>query len=419
MLSDPDAPTIRPDEFRPDVAVVGGGPGGLRAAEVAASRGASVVVFDAKASVGRKFLVAGRGGLNLTKSESPDQFLAHYRGPDPAHWKALLEDFDPTALREWAGGLGVETFVASTGRVYPREMKAAPLLRRWVHRLRTAGVRFALHHRWVGLRQDDGWVLDFETPTGPVSVGARSVVLALGGGSWSMTGSDGRWVADLIRCGVAVAPLEPANCGWETRWPHAFLAEAEGLPLKNLTVTAGNEQARGELIITRYGLEGGPIYQLGAALRTMDQPTVTLDLKPGVSETDLVRKLGLIRKNFAREARTRWRLSNAAAALLDHFAPASARDSAEALARWIKAVRIELACPRPIDEAISSAGGVCWSGLDAQLMLRACPGVFCAGEMIDWEAPTGGYLMQGCFATGARAGLAASDWATRRSAHDS
>lgn len=397
---------------RPGLAIVGGGPAGLRAAEVAAAAGAAVTLFDAKSSVGRKFLVAGKGGLNITKAEPLEKFLAHYGGPGfPRNtWNRIITDFPPEALREWAAGLGVETFAASTGRVYPREMKAAPLLRRWVQRLRTAGVHFALRHRWVGVEAGDPLTLKFQTPAGIVEHPAAAVVLAMGGGSWPETGSDGGWVDHLRANGVEVAPLEPANCGWEVDWPESAVLRAEGQPLKNITVTADGQTAAGELMITRYGLEGGALYQLGAVLRAMPKPQLSIDLKPGVETGSLVRKLGLIRRNFVSEACARWRLGEAASVLLETQNP----DSAEATAALAKAFPVTLLKPRPIAEAISSAGGVRWPALDDQLMIRALPGVFCAGEMIDWEAPTGGYLMQGCFASGTHAGEAAARWRDAR-----
>lgn len=399
-----------------DIAIIGGGPAGLRAAEVASAEGAAVTVFDAKASVGRKFLVAGRGGLNLTKSEPLEIFLRSYEGPGLSAdaWSTLLTAFDPAALRTWAAGLGVETFAASTGRVYPREMKAAPLLRRWVQRLRSQGVHFALHHRWTGLHREDGNIrLDFSTPDGPRSVHPRAVILAMGGGSWPQTGSDAAWIPPLQRAGIAVTPLQPANCGWEVAWPDDLLAEAEGQPLKNLLVCAGDCRVRGELVITRHGLEGGAIYALGPVLRAENTPALTIDFKPDVPVPDLVRKLGPLRRNFLPEARSRWRLGAGAFALLRFFAPPEAHTSAEALVRTVKSLTIPLLRPRPLAEAISSAGGVAWRELDGNLMLHRHPGVFCAGEMIDWEAPTGGYLMQACFATGTWAGRSARAWAGR------
>jgi hypothetical protein len=318
-------------------------------------------------------------------------------------WSSLIDDFDSAALRAWAEGLGVETFAASTGRVYPRELKAAPLLRRWVQRLRDLGVRFVLHHRWAGLRREERWSLQFEAGGKVETYQADAVILALGGGSWPETGSTGDWTGILERLGVTVAPLQPANCGWEVAWPAEMLSTVEGQPLKNIVARAGAAVARGELLITRYGLEGGAIYQLGAALRALPTPELAIDLKPDNTVAQLVAKLGPIQRNFLAEAGQRWRLSAAAQAILAIGAPADGVDSAEALAEVAKNCRLGLTQPRPIAEAISSAGGVSWNELDDTLMIRRLPGVFVAGEMIDWEAPTGGYLLQGCFATGTRA----------------
>ncbi|HEY8898985.1 MAG TPA: TIGR03862 family flavoprotein [Chthoniobacterales bacterium] len=392
------------------IAVIGGGPAGLRAAEIAAEGGAAVTVFDAKASVGRKFLVAGGGGLNLTKSEPTERFAARYSGPEmPANfWPALIAEFGPEDLRAWAAGLGVETFEASTGRVYPREMKAAPLLRGWVQRLRRAGVRFAMHHRFVGWNADGA--LEFATPDGPRAVKADATILALGGGSWPETGSDGDWVAALEARGIAVAPLRPANCGWAVAWLAEVLAVAEGRPLKNVGGRAGDAAVRGELMVTRHGLEGGAIYALGAALRAMDRPELVIDFKPDVSAEDLVRKMGPARRNWIAEARQRWRLDDATAAIFATHPDAAMWNAAADVAAAVKNFPVALLGPRPLAEAISSAGGVRWSELDETLMLRRMPGVFAAGEMIDWEAPTGGYLMQGAFATGRRAAQGALRW---------
>ena len=420
------------------IAIIGGGPAGLRAAEVAATQGATVTLYDAKPSVGRKFLVAGRGGLNLTHSEPGEAFATRYSGPGtPVNfWPSVLADFDAEAMRAWAAGLGVETFVGTSGRIFPREMKAAPLLRRWVERLRKLGVHFASRHRWTGLRPAHPvmeeerrihaaapatspalphkcgvpgarWQLDFQVEGEFRTCEADAVILALGGGSWPETGSDGGWVKILEQLGVAVAPLVPANCGWELRWPTALLAEVEGKQLKNITARAGATTAVGELMITRYGLEGGAIYQLGPALRAMAELELVIDLKPSFTADQLVAKLGMVRRNFLAEARSRWRLSDAAFAILKHLAAPDAFNSAAALAAGTKECRLRLTGPRPLTEVISSAGGVCWSELDESLMLRRLPGVFVAGEMIDWEAPTGGSLMQGCFATATRAAQAA------------
>ena len=382
----------------------------MRAAEVSAAAGLSVTLFDAKPSVGRKFLVAGRGGLNLTHAESRERFTTRYGGgeaPD-GRWASLLADFDADASRAWASGLGVETFVATTGRVYPREMKAAPLLRRWVRRLRESGVTFALRHRWTGLRQGANLELEFATDGEFRVHSARAVVLALGGGSWPETGSDGAWVSALEKLGVGVSPLLASNCGWDAAWSEAVLARAEGKPLKNIVARAGDAVAVGELLVTRNGLEGGAIYQLGPSLRAMPEPAIEIDFKPTHPVGDLVRKLGNCPRNFLTEARARWRLPESVCAILE-FAHGPF-DNAESLSRFTKACRIPLKGSRPIAEAISSAGGVRWSELDATLMLKRLPGVFVAGEMMDWDAPTGGYLMQGCFATGTRAAHGAVEW---------
>lgn len=393
------------------LAIIGGGPAGLRAAEVAAAAGVSVTVYEAKASVGRKFLVAGKGGLNLTNAEPREPFAARYSaGP----WPQLLAECDTAALRAWAARLGVETFVASSGRVYPQQMKAAPLLRRWVHELRAAGVHFAAHHRWTGMKAGAPVALDFTTPEGARTIVADAVVLALGGASWPETGSDGAWTATLEKLGVHVAPLVPANCGWEVAWPADVLARAEGRPLKNIVARAGGAEARGELLITRYGLEGGAIYALGAALRSMPEPEIVIDLKPALTAAQLVGKLPPSERLTFLEAARCWRLDAASTALLRMTAPAFA--PAAEMAAAVKACRLRLDGSRPIAEAISTAGGVKWAELDEALMLRALPGVFVAGEMIDWEAPTGGYLIQGCMATGARAGRGAVEWLSAQGA---
>ena len=391
------------------IAIIGGGPAGLRAAEVAAGGGASVTLFDAMPSVGRKFLVAGRGGLNLTHAGARAGFATHYSGSEEA-WPSLLADFDCDALRAWADGLGVETFAASTGRVYPRELKAAPLLRRWVHRLRELGVRFAMRHRWVGIEPGTPLRLDFLVEGKESSSVADAAILALGGGSWPVTGSDGGWCSALERLGIGIAPLVPANCGWELPWPREVLAAVEGQPLKSIAVRAGGVEVKGELLVTAYGLEGGAIYQLGPALRAMAEPAIAIDFKPHSTVAQLVAKMGPARRNFLAEARARWRLSDVAFSILSHLPARVEWPSSEALAAEVKGCTLRLTGPRPLAEAISSAGGVRWGEVDAGLMLRALPGVFVAGEMIDWEAPTGGYLIQGCMATGTRAARAALAW---------
>lgn len=390
------------------IAVIGGGPAGLRAAEVAATAGAEVTVYEAKPSVGRKLLVAGRGGLNLTHGEEFARFVTRYSGPGqaPGFWERVIGDFTPADLRDWAAGLGIETFQQRTGRVYPREMKAAPLLRRWVERLRGLGVAFEMNHRWTGLHPGSPHRLEFRNHDESRTSTADAVILALGGASWPVTGSDGNWVEILTRLGIGTHPLEPANCGWETPWSSAILAAAEGQPLKNLVVRTGDMEAKGELMVTAYGLEGGAIYQLGAALRAMPRPLLHIDFKPTFTVDELVRKLPPLRGDIAVTLEDRWKLSAAASAILCDELPPGTRP--EAIAALAKHFPVPLHAPRPIAEAISSAGGVRWDELDEKLMLRKIPGVFAAGEMIDWEAPTGGYLMQGCFATGSLAGRAAA-----------
>ncbi len=388
--------------------MIGGGPAGLRAAEVAASGGLQVTLYDGKPSVGRKFLVAGKGGLNLTHGEPLERFVTRYSGPDqPAEiWDRLIDGFDPAALRSWAAELGVETFQATSGRVYPQALKAAPLLRRWLDRLRGLGVRFEMNHRLISLDPGPPYQLGFANGT---TATADAVILALGGGSWAKTGSDGGWTAIFANLNIAHHPLAPANCGWEHAWSPEVLAAAEGKPLKNIHVRAGEQLAVGELMLTRYGLEGGTIYQLGAVLRAMPEPAIAIDFKPTFSHAQLVAKMESVRRDFLTEARLRWKLAAPAQAILSR----QPWLDAGALAREVKHCVIPLARPRPLDEAISSAGGVCWSEIDDSLMLKKLPGIFVAGEMIDWEAPTGGYLIQGCFATATRAAKSAVAWLSR------
>ena len=385
------------------LAVIGGGPAGLRAAEVAATAGASVTVFDGKPSVGRKLLVAGRGGLNLTHGEDLASFIARYSGP-AEFWQRVISSFTPAHLREWAAGLGIETFEQRTGRVYPREMKAAPLLRRWVDRLRGLGVTFEMNHRWTGLKPGSPHELEFSIHGNHSTFSADAVILALGGASWPITGSDGHWTSILTQLGIGVNPLVPANCGWETPWPADVLQIAEGKPLKNLVIHAGNYAATGELMVTSYGLEGGALYQLGAALRSMPEPTIHIDFKPTYSIEQLASKLTASNLPGIHSCQSQWKLSDAAHAILCHGLDEVT--SASDLAKRAKRFPVVFTTPRPIDEAISSAGGVKWDELDDRLMLKKIPGIFLAGEMIDWEAPTGGYLMQGCFATATLAGNA-------------
>lgn len=395
------------------VLVIGSGPAGLRAAEVAADARARVVVCDAQRSVGRKFLIAGRGGLNLTHSEPLADFPAHYYD-EQQRWRRLLNEFSPDDLREWSHGLGIETYVGTSGRVFPRGQKAAALLRAWLRRLRKQGVEFRMGMHFDGLTlSGNRWCAIFKAANEACSLNATAVVLALGGASYPQTGSEGTWPAVLSALGVEVTPWSPANCGWEVDWPEEFRTRAEGMPLKNLTVTVRTEKVSGELLITRYGLEGGAIYRLGRTLRAMAEPRIEIDLKPQLS-ADLL----LERSKHSIDKRdwfAAWKLGKAAIALVESFS-ADAMDNREQLIARIKKFSIALKRPRPIAEAISSAGGIAWREVDDELMLRRLPGVFVAGEMIDWEAPTGGYLLQGCFATGTKAGNAAARYALAKDA---
>ena len=401
------------------VAVIGGGPAGLMAAEALSGAGIRVHVFDAMPSVGRKFLLAGRGGLNLTHSEAPDLFLSRYgaRQREVGRW---LEKFGPQQLRAWAQGLGVETFVGSSGRVFPQEMKAAPLLRAWLHRLRAAGVVFHVRHRWYGWLED-GCRLRFAAPAGEVAFDADAVVLALGGGSWSRLGSDGAWLPLLNGRGVLVQPLRPANCGFDVAWSEHLHRRFAGKPVKAVSATfvaPGGSLTKhdGEFLITAHGVEGSLIYGLSAALRdciaATGSATLLLDFAPGRSlqrlTDDLAKPRG--RDSLSNHLRRRAGIDGVKAALLHEVAQAADLATPDRLASLIKALPLRLISPRPLDEAISSAGGVDFSALDRNLMLRELPGVFCAGEMLDWEAPTGGYLLTACFASGRMAGRGAMQW---------
>ena len=394
------------------IAIIGAGPAGLRAAEVAAESGASVTVYDAMRSVGRKFLLAGKSGLNITNNEELEPFLSRYSGTDlpNALWKEIITSFDNHALREWASGLGIDTFVASSGKVFPgpdqQGMKAAPLLRRWIARLREMNVTFRTQHQWCGFGPN-GEII-FTHLGSEIPYQHDATILALGGASWPKTGSDGTWTNILSNAGIKITPLAAANCGWEADWPQAVIEEAEGLPMKNLIVHSGTTSRRGELILTRYGLEGGPIYRLGPAIRAQQAPHIVIDFKPSFTEDQLISKLGSVTRNYIREARRRWKLDPATCALLKHLPDRGPWTSPAQLAHEAKHCHIPLTRPRPIAEAISSAGGIAWSELDSNLMLKKLPGIYVAGEMIDWEAPTGGYLLQACFATGTHAGQAAA-----------
>ncbi len=385
------------------VAIVGGGPAGLIAAEHLAGCGHAVTILDRMPSLGRKFLLAGRGGLNLTHGEPLDAFIARYREAAPA-LGPIIRAFPPDALRDWCHGLGEETFVGSSGRVFPRSFKASPLLRAWLRRLGSLGVGFRPGHRWTGWTGQGA--LAFETAEGPVEIEADAVVLALGGASWPRLGSDGGWSPLLASRGVAVAPLLPSNVGIEAPWSEVLRSRFAGTPLKRIALALGAERVRGEAILTVTGLEGGAVYALSAPIRAAlerdGHATLHLDMRPDLDEAAIAAKLGSARKgeSFPNRLRKQLNLPPVAAAKLQEADRDAARLAADRLAALIKAVPVTVTGLRPIERAISSAGGVRWSELDEHLMLRRAPGVFCAGEMLDWEAPTGGYLLQACFATG-------------------
>ncbi|TLP53957.1 TIGR03862 family flavoprotein [Pseudomonas mosselii] len=403
---------------RPPVAVIGGGPAGLMAAEALAQRGVAVEVFDAMPSVGRKFLLAGVGGMNITHAEPYPAFVARY-GQRQGEIHALLQGFDADALRQWIHGLGIETFVGTSGRVFPRDMKAAPLLRAWLKRLREAGVVIHTRHRWQGWNADG--TLRITYPQGEQRVAASAVILALGGGSWARLGSDGAWVPLLGTQGVDISPLQASNCGFEVQgWSTLLKDKFAGAPVKNIALSVpGATPRKGEFILTTQGVEGSLVYAWSAALREAinrdARATLLLDLLPDRPVDNIVQALAKPRgsRSMAKHLQGQLGLDGVKAALLRELTdPATFADPAR-LAAAIKALPIELVRARPLDEAISSAGGVCFEGLDEGLMLRGMPGVFCAGEMLDWEAPTGGYLLTACFASGLKAGQAAADWLTR------
>ena len=395
----------------PSVAIIGAGPAGLMAAEqISTVNGINVDIFDAMPSVGRKFLMAGKGGMNISHSEPLPAFIARY-GQRAEKIAPLLAAFGPQALRTWIAGLGIETFVGTSGRVFPIEMKAAPLLRAWLHRLRGAGVRFHVRHRWLGWQADGS--LRFATPQGEISVLADVVILALGGGSWAKLGSDGAWVPLLLEHGVPVLPLRPSNCGFDVAWSAYFRERFAGSAIKPVIASVGARSQQGEFNITENGLEGGLIYALSAPLRDAlerdGKATLTLDLAPGRSLERLISDLSKPqgRDSLSNHLRRRVGIEGVKAALLREFSPNSALTVTDALARAIKALPVPVIAPRPLDEAISSAGGVPFEALNQQLMLSQMPGTFCAGEMLDWEAPTGGYLLTACFASGYVAGQGA------------
>ncbi|RRV64998.1 TIGR03862 family flavoprotein [Stutzerimonas stutzeri] len=412
-LACPVATMPQPSSFR--VAIIGGGPAGLMAAEVLGQAGVNVDLYDAMPSVGRKFLLAGVGGMNITHAEDYAAFVSRY-GERAGDLRPLLDAFTPDALREWIHGLGINTFVGSSGRVFPTDMKAAPLLRAWLKRLRENGVRIHTRQRWLGW--DAEGALRLAGPEGESLIEADATLLALGGGSWARLGSDGSWVPLLKARGIAIAPLQPANCGFEVAGWSAHLREKfAGAPLKTVSLTLPGEAPRkGEFVLTATGIEGSLVYALSAPIRnTINRDgaaTVLLDLLPDRTLAQVASALARPRgsQSMAKHLHRQLKLDGVKAALLRELTDAATFQDLQALAAAIKALPIRLVRPRPLDEAISSAGGVPFEELDEGLMLRRLPGVFCAGEMLDWEAPTGGYLLTACFASGRAAAEGMLRW---------
>lgn len=396
------------------IAIIGGGPAGLMAAEAASAGGAQVDLYDALGSVGRKFLLAGKGGLNLTHSDAFARFASRYaeREGEVSDW---LRDFDADALREWARELGVDTFVGSSGRVFPSDLKAAPLLRSWVRRLRASGVNFHMHHRWLGW--DAGDALRFATKDGETAQHADAVILAMGGASWPILGSNGAWLPALVERGVDIAPLQASNCGFDVAWSEHFRERHAGAPLPRIAASLdGDDWLKGEAVISADGIEGSLVYALSARLRDQivgnGSATLLLDLSPDRGQQRIAADVSKPRgkRSLSEHLRRQVGIDGVKLGLLRERLSNEALADAQAVAAMIKRLPITLLRPRPIAEAISTAGGVRFEAMNKHSMLLQCPGVFCAGEMIDWEAPTGGYLLTACFASGLRAGLGAVHW---------
>jgi len=397
-----------------DVAIIGGGPAGLMVASVIAGAGYSVRLFEAKPSLGRKFLMAGKSGLNITKSESTENFLNQYSALSQPIEKALSA-FWPTDVIAWCEGLGVETFIGSSGRVFPKAMKASQLLRGWLNDLAKKGVSFATRHRWSGF---DEKYLCFETPDGPLRVEAKASIFALGGKSWARLGADGAWQKAFEAIGVEIAPFQPSNCGFTCAWDAHFITKYAGEPVKSVIARHNDMALRGDFVITRDGVEGGIIYPFAASLRAdlaCGKAVLTLDLKPDVAleklERQLLRPRG--KNSLSNHLRKSIQLSGVKAGFLRMVARGCDWQDMTAVARFIKALPLEVLSPSPIDEAISTAGGVCAHGYNENFMLNARAGTFVAGEMLDWDAPTGGYLITACLATGKAAGEGALSWLSK------
>ena len=408
------------------IVIVGAGPAGLMAAQVLSDAGQAVHLFDAMPSIGRKFLLAGKGGLNLTHSEGADTFAGRY-GARRAAIEDLLKEFDPAAVRAWALSLGIETFIGSSGRVFPKDMRAAPLLRAWLQRLRHPvngpGVQFHMRHRWTGWEEGAPSTLCFDGPHGVVRVHANAVILALGGGSWARLGSNGAWVPLLAARGVAVAPLLPSNCGFDVKggWTEHFAGRFAGQPFKSVALSLTNAQGvnfarKGEFVATATGLEGSLVYAASSLLRDdiirTGSATFQLDLLPDMPAERVLAEVLHPRgtRSLSSHLKSRLHIDGIKAGILHELLSKDAFNNPLQLATAIKSLPITLIATRPIDEAISTAGGVLFEAMTPGLMLESLPGVFCAGEMLDWEAPTGGYLLQACFASGRRAGQGVLDF---------
>lgn len=397
------------------VAIVGGGPAGLMAAEVISAHNHSVKVdlYDSMPSLGRKFLMAGKSGLNITHSEPFEQFLRRY-GKRRAPIEPMLKKFGPDEIRAWMSGLGLESFVGTSGRVFPVGMKASPLLRAWLKRLDDSGVTFHPRHRWTGFLPDKS--LHFESPEGTVMLKADAAVLALGGGSWARLGSDGAWTSWLRNAGAQVNPLRPSNCGFDVAWSEHFRERFEGHPIKSVVLSFGPFRQQGEFIITKEGVEGSLVYAASSLLRdeieAKGSAIMMLDLAPGRSHEWLVERVSKPRgsRTMASHLEKTVNIKGVKAGLLREVMSKDDFADAERLAHSLKNLPITLIATRPLDEAISSAGGVTFESLDQNLMLKSMPGIFCAGEMLDWEAPTGGYLITACMASGYVAGLGVLEW---------
>lgn len=395
--------------------IIGGGPAGLMAAEALTSRGIAVDLYDAMPSLGRKFLMAGKSGLNLTHSEPLDDFLTRF-GDRRLELEKSIHHFSPKAIRHWAEVLGTETFVGSSGRVFPKSMKAAPLLRAWLKRLRAAGMTVHVRHKWTGW--DEAGHLTFLMPDGAVAVESSATILALGGASWPELGSDASWVPLLAGKGIVTAPFKPANCGFDVAWSDHMRTRFAGSPVKNVRLQVGVQSVKGEFVITETGIEGSAVYTLSAELRDAlerGEGTLSLDLTPDRSLADLQKRLGKAQgsRSLSTHLKRTVNIAGVKAALLREGAGDTDLSDPGAVAALLKNLPVHLERPRPISEAISSAGGIPLEALDAHGMLSQKPGTFCAGEMLDWEAPTGGYLLTACMAQGRWVGEAVADWLER------